>query len=257
MIQRSSLLELKDSLHSARLATYLDACHNDTLKALALYRWNLQLASAFQEVLSITEIVLRNGLDAALRTWNAQPAQQHLVHQHPPQTPGTGVVHPGPGDWILGAAAPLNALMRSPRGTAVRQARDARSHRSATHPRKAAPITHDDLLAQFTFGVFVKLLPTSDATHADYYSRKVLWEQALHQAFPHSSGDPEGRIIADRVGRLHALRNRVSHMEPLLSVNAVARHTDALKVIAAISPATRDWCAGISRVRSVLRAYPA
>lgn len=88
MIQRSSLLELKNSLHSVRLATYMDACHNDTVKALELYRWNLQLASAFQEVLSITEIVMRNAIDGALRTWNAHPDQQRRVIPTRPSPPG-------------------------------------------------------------------------------------------------------------------------------------------------------------------------
>ncbi|GEO93654.1 MULTISPECIES: hypothetical protein [Kocuria] len=256
MIQRSSLLELKNSLHSVRLATYMDACHNDTVKALELYRWNLQLASAFQEVLSITEIVMRNAIDGALRTWNAHPDQQRRVIPHASQPPRANVLPPGPADWILGAASPLNSLMRSPRDTALRQAREARSRRPASHPRKAAPITHDDLLAQFTFGVFTKLLPTTDTTHRNYANRKLLWEQAVHHAFPHYTDDLDGEILADRVGRLHSLRNRVSHMEPLLSVNAVARHTDALKVIATVSSPTRDWCAGTSRVRTILRAYP-
>jgi len=234
----------------------MGACHNDTVKALELYRWNLQLASAFQEVLSITEIVMRNAIDGSLRTWNAQPDQQRRVTPHSPHPQDANVLPPGPSDWILGAAPPLNSLMRSPRGTAMKNAREARSHRPAVHPRKTAAITHDDLLAQFTFGVFVKLLPTTDDTQREYASRKLLWEQALYRAFPHSVNDPTGKIIADRVGRLHTLRNRVSHMEPLLDVNAAARHTDALKVIAAVSPATRDWCAGISRVRSVMQAYP-
>ena len=118
MAQRSSLLQIAHTLHSARMATYLGSAHNDVARALDLYRWNLQLGAAFQEVLAVTEITLRNAVD-------------------------------------------------------------------------------------------------------------------------------------------HALRNRVSHLEPLLTVNVSARHTDVLRVIAAVSPATRDWCAGMSRVKETNQRRPA
>ncbi|MCU1477519.1 MAG: hypothetical protein JWQ64_2212 [Subtercola sp.] len=158
MAHRHTLLEIANRLHSARLATYLSASGNDVRAALELYRWNLRLAASFQEILSIAEIVLRNGINDSLRTWNV--------------------------------------------------------------------------------------------------ARQVLWAQALTSAFPHRHGDPDGTILADRVGRLHALRNRVSHMEPLLEVNISARHTDVLHVVGSISPEARDWCAGTSRVKQVARTDP-
>ena len=71
MAKRSSLLQIAHTLHSARMATYLGSAHNDVARALDLYRWNLQLGAAFQEVLAVTEITLRNAVDHALRTWNA------------------------------------------------------------------------------------------------------------------------------------------------------------------------------------------
>ena len=245
MAQRSSLQQIAHTLHSARMATYLGSAHNDVARALDLYRWNLQLGAAFQEVLAVTEITLRNAVDHALRTWNAGQ----------PRPDGEGLHSP---HWLQDPARPLASLTRRTRDMARRQADDARSARPQNHPRKFAPITHDDILAQLTFGAFVELLPTPDEDAPTYRARHILWSEAMRTAFPHNdSHDPLGIVLADRVGRLHALRNRVSHLEPLLTVNVSARHTDVLRVIAAVSPATRDWCAGMSRVKETNQRRPA
>ncbi|MFJ4866183.1 hypothetical protein [Streptomyces sp. NPDC088748] len=49
-----------------RLNPYLTACGGDPEAALALYRWNGDLAAAFFESLGHLEIMLRNALDARL-----------------------------------------------------------------------------------------------------------------------------------------------------------------------------------------------
>ncbi len=49
-----------------RLNPYLTACAGDSAAALALYRWNSDLAAAFFEPLGHLEIMLRNALDARL-----------------------------------------------------------------------------------------------------------------------------------------------------------------------------------------------
>ncbi|RMB70296.1 hypothetical protein AYK61_26420 [Rhodococcus sp. SBT000017] len=78
----------------------------------------------------------------------------------------------------------------------------------------------------------------------------------MRHAFPHNTNDPNRYIVADRAARLHGLRNRVSHMELLLEVNIVARHNDALRLLAAISPQVRDWCAGMSTVIETRKKCP-
>ncbi|MFF5881084.1 hypothetical protein ACIQ9M_34645 [Streptomyces californicus] len=49
-----------------RLSPYLTACAGDHAAALALYRWNSDIAAAFFEPLGHLEIMLRNALDAQL-----------------------------------------------------------------------------------------------------------------------------------------------------------------------------------------------
>ncbi|RIJ77005.1 hypothetical protein D1871_08505 [Nakamurella silvestris] len=242
MPQWSTTQHVVDCLHISRFGTYMSAAGQDVPKALQLYRWNLELASAFYTSLSLTEVVLRNAIDRELRVWNAtQPNTSGGFHQ---------------ADWLLDPARPLNSLTSKIRQTAMRHAAAARAARPATHPRKNAPISHDDLLAQLTFGVFVKLLPTADPTDKAHRAREVLWTGALASAFPGTPEDPDGVIAADRASRLHSLRNRVAHMEPLLQVNVRGRHRDMIRLVGSIRPEIQGWFSGTSRVMEVWRAKP-
>lgn len=129
---------------------------------------------------------------------------------------------------------------------------------ASSHPRRHADLTHDDLLAQMTFGTLRSLLPIANTNATKYGAKKVLWHQAFVHAFPYldTQFDPDGLILADRVDRLHLLRNRVAHMEPLLEVNVAARLTDAYTVLGLIHPDLRSFASGASRVRQVQAADP-
>ena len=199
------------------------------------------MAAALQEVLSVTEVALRNTIDERLRVWNSQQVQRGITFNK---------------DWTAQAAAPLNSLTRDARKAARKHATEARDERPSHHARAGAPVTSDDVVAQLTFGLWPKLLPTQDTASPNYSGSKLLWQQALQAGFPHAVNDPKGIVLGSRARRLHGLRNRVAHMEPLFDVNIIARHTDALKVLGAISPAARDWCAGESRVRALYRECP-
>lgn len=246
MAKHSTILAVAEHVHPARIAPYFSHCGNDPLRALELYKWNLQLSSEFQKVLAVTEVVLRNAIDRELRAWN-QTRTTTLPgkppHQHGP-------------DWTSDAARPLNSLTSAARKSAKKHASEAANTRESNHPRAAAAVNHDDVVAQLTFGVWAKILPTTDTTDPNYKQRKILWNKAVKRAFPHRRNDPDGYGTAGRAARLHSLRNRVSHMEPLMQVNVVSRHNDALRLIGSISPETRDWCSGLSRVMDVNKAKP-
>lgn len=243
MPKHETILAVNRLIHPARFATYRAKCGNDPHKALELYKWNLALSSAFQPVLAITEVALRNTINEQLRVWNQKQTNTRTGGQCS-------------ADWLLDPAKPLNSMTNRSRKAAHKHADEADGARHSTHPRKGAAISHDDLLAQLTFGVWPKLLPTNDRNDANYVARQILWNQALRHAFPYSTGDTKGVILSSRAHRLHGLRNRVSHMEPLLSVNITARHNDALRLLGTISPEVRDWCAGLSRVIEVKRRCP-
>jgi hypothetical protein len=85
-------------LSPARLAVYRKECGNNSdHRAGALYVWQLELHSAWYEVLGLVEMMLRQSLDDTLGTWNAA-------------TKKTGG---GTRDWLTSAAKPLAGLSRS------------------------------------------------------------------------------------------------------------------------------------------------
>jgi len=231
-------------LHVTRFGTYMAAAGGDPTKAVALYRWNLELASALFETLTLTEVVMRNALDAQLRTWNSQQHDR-----------ATGRAYSSV--WTDDPATPLRSLTRNSCAKAHQAATTARAGRPANHPRKHASISHDDVIAQLTFGVFVKLLPSSDPADSTFRARQILWTQALRGAFPHlRSRDLDGYATSNRAERLRSLRNRVAHAEPLLSVDPRHRLRDAGRLLASIDPTTAGWVTGTSRVSSVAGRRP-
>lgn len=60
----------EQALSPERLQRYLDACNNDTRKAMTLYRYNLRLSQEMFTILSCFEITLRNAIDRRLRSQN-------------------------------------------------------------------------------------------------------------------------------------------------------------------------------------------
>ncbi|MGY5308744.1 hypothetical protein [Nocardia gipuzkoensis] len=63
-------------------------------------------------------------------------------------------------------------------------------------------------------------------------------------------------LVYDRLDRLVKLRNRSAHMEPLLGANIPGRLSDCMHLLGYVSPHTRDWCTGMSRVTAINNARP-
>ena len=237
MQQRSTLDVVTHHLHVARMDTYVRAASGNSQLALDLYLWNNRMSGALFETLSITEVIFRNALDTALKKWNAEQ----------------------PGDysreWTQKAARPLNSLTREALQSARTNAAKARAKRTQDHPRKWSDITHDDLVAQLTFGTYVRLLPSNRSSSPHQAQREILWNEAFGQVFRGRPSDPRKAHIG-RVERLHALRNRVAHAEPVLDVNFASRVRDMVRLAESIDPLLAGWLSGTTRVHQVLRERP-
>ncbi|NLG54382.1 MAG: hypothetical protein GX542_01825 [Rhodococcus sp.] len=79
--------ELTRLLNSDRLATYLDECQGKQDRALRLYAWNIEVASAFWGSFNVLEIALRNAIHNELSTlagqenwWNAPIGLHQFEH---------------------------------------------------------------------------------------------------------------------------------------------------------------------------------
>lgn len=228
-------------LHPARMQPYLEATQHNEMHALALYQWHTELAAAVQQILGITEIVLRNAMDARLQWWNR--------------------ANGGMSDsWLLSPPVPpLRSLIERKRVSALRAASHNALRRGPGHQRYGQKVQHNDVLAQVMFGMWKDLLPNQTAgaslTSIKNLNRDRLWDEALREAFPHIS-DSDGSITFWRVADLHRLRNRVSHMEPLLDENLQSLMRQAFSLMKSIEPAVEAWVTGFNRVPDVLRARP-
>ncbi len=237
-------------LSAPRFASYL-AVASDADHALELYRWNVEMAGALHEMLGLAEVFVRNAIDAELQKWNAA------------QPPGFGTTYDS--RWVENPARPLWAILnppsshphaprRSTYNTAFSRAEEDRHLRGSTHRRHGMPVDHDDVVAHITFGTWKALLPRVQQNGTlGRPSQMVLWSGALQDAFSHHK-DPA--VIGYWVNRLHGLRNRVAHLEPLLNTDVLSYHRTTSRLLRAIEPQLGDWYAGTSRVPSLAAQRP-
>lgn len=75
---------------------------------------------------------------------------------------------------------------------------------------------HADILAAMSLGTWRFILPgRHDA------GKQRLWDEALHEAFPHLRRTP--RELERAVEGVYHLRNRVAHLEPIINSNVRAQ----------------------------------
>jgi hypothetical protein len=166
--------------------------------------------------LSFVEIAVRNAVDPVLADWNAtQPGYAR--------------------DWTAqnGAANPVYGLMKRSLPDARRFALQESQRRPKGHPRRDAPVTHDDIVAQLMFGAWVKLIHDTGGGHR----QRDLWRDALHEAFPFTGSSDDDRLrLGAQLESMRRLRNRVAHHDNLLGVNVRARMNESLSLLAKINP---------------------
>lgn len=236
--------EVARLLSEQRIAPYRTAAGGNLREALRLYQWHTGLSAALHEQLGVAEVVLRNTMDQQLRIWHQARTGREDWLIEDPNTP---------------IQRPLRDLTGNKREQATSWAKSARRRRPSAHPRHSAQITHDDVLANITFGLWKDLLPNHDQganpNEPRNRGRQILWEQALIHAFPNAT-DPTGADTYWQVSRLHHLRNRVAHMEPLLDIDVKHRVRDLLELVGSISIPTRNWLSGSNRVPAILKTRP-
>ncbi|MEU4364532.1 hypothetical protein [Promicromonospora sp. NPDC023987] len=220
-------------LSPPRLAPYLKASGGNVRAALTLYQWNVEMSSAVYKMLHLVEVFLRNSIDARLRVWNATQVD-----------PRTGRPH-GP-DWLLDPSRLIERIVRREEiDKATRRAKLAVKDSGS----RLRSVTHDDVLAQLMFGTWRFLLPGKDS------GRQLLWRDAISEAFP-GLRRPVHDLVRD-VDRLHRLRNRVAHLEPLLVVGVVMLQLKAARrVLREIEPAAEMWLVSHQHVSSVAAQRP-
>lgn len=212
----SHLNTLRDRLTNERLSSYDQMTGGRHAAALSLYEWNTAVSAAFYVSFQGFEVVLRNALDHELTRW-------HFAHERP-------------GNWYDDPAKVL----------------DLRCHRDIVEAQRRIgvfrrPVTPGRIVAELNLGFWRYLLS------ARY--EQILWTPALRRAFP-GLRPQRRRDISDRVTRLHLLRNRSAHHEPIRKRDLAADYADLLFVVGAICPLARAWIDQTSTVDVVLAQRP-
>ncbi|MFB7852419.1 hypothetical protein ACFC34_36135 [Streptomyces sp. NPDC056053] len=199
-----------------RLKPYLTECAGDFAAALALYRWNSDLAAAFFEPLGHLEIMLRNALDARLVARQQRRGRT--------------------AEWYIDRQVPLTGKARGD----IAQAQE-RAGRGG-----AASAPRGKVIAELGFGFWRFLLARQYKTS--------LWPD-LAGAFPHAPSRALA-MVEDPVMRLHQFRNRIAHHEGIWHLRLEARRDDIQTVLGFIAPAAATWVADASRIDNVLARRP-
>ncbi|WP_103064226.1 hypothetical protein [Actinomyces qiguomingii] len=220
-------------LSEPRMRRYRELTDSDEA-ALRLYQWNIDMSAELYASLHLVEVLMRNSIDMALRAWNA-----------------TQEGSDGSELWTLAPCSQLHKQLGADLAEAEQRVQAAFRRR----PRSQRPEhpTHDDMIGQLPFGAWAKLMPRR---HRRRGASRWLWRQALHQGF--ANLDPASEeapfLLADAVSRLHAVRNRVAHLEPVLSSEEIRRtYRDVRLVLGAMAPEAEEWFISQQRLTRLLR----
>ena len=208
-----------------RLASYLHATGGSLGSAIDLYDWNTLAGGALHEDLGRLEVLFRNAIDDELvrhgRTQGWQTTWYRRTQLFPGQPPDR-------------ARADINKA----RQRATRRGR--------------YPEVRGKVIAELGFGFWRYLC------EPPYHTS--LWVPALTAAFAlHPSAPNTRRVraeVADRMQRLHFLRNRIAHHEPIHRRDLARDHRQLLEVVGWICSDSRSWVAARSRTPAVLAARP-
>lgn len=211
-------------MSAPRFNTFLAAAGGDRDKALKLYEWNAAMSAAVLHDLAHLEVGIRNAYDSALVA--RQPSAAHWTQDAVRYFP-VRINVARDGTSVDSNEAPRKQLL-----TAINQAGGA-----------GAPT--GKVVAELMFGFWRYL--TISARETD------LWLPYLRFGFVRGT---TRRHIDSPMKRLHTLRNRVAHHEPLLIIDLNGRRNDLLGVLSRISPDLRTHVEAQSTWSSVQAQRP-
>ena len=211
-----------DRLTHVRLKSYLATTGGDAEAAIRLYDWNIAVAASLWEDISRLEVGVRNAIDGALVNHAAAQRWGRPWYFHAP-------------------------LFQGRHGARAREDIEGVRRRAANEGSRRA--SHGQVISELSFGFWRYLC------HASYHTS--MWVPAVANAFPaHPSGRQVRLVrsdVADRMQRLHFLRNRIAHHEPIHRRDLATDHRLLLELIEWVCPTTRAWAESRSRTPRTLR----
>lgn len=205
---------------AARLGTYVSACAGDRDVAAQLYRWNGELSGELWIGIGHLEVALRNAIDRQLTLRN-----EHLG---------------GGRHWIyderceLGRGRDRNARPYVDISAAMAR---VRKNRKTVEPNQ--------VISEIPFGFWHQLVSKR---------QMFLWPD-LAGAFPHMPGRRQD-VVAERIGRLRMLRNRIGHHHRIWALDIAGLHGDMVDLADFIDPALGEWIRAATAVTVLLDNRP-
>lgn len=199
-----------------RIRPYVSATDGSVERVVALYEWNLSASAEVLKIIAVVEVVLRNSISSSFESFSRSNS--------------------GDGFWLSDS-----------RILPFARQRDAVEHALKKVTAQNREPTLSAVIPELSFGFWRFLLTKRYGA--------MFWSPVLQYAFPEVRHGAE-RALFDRVGRLHRLRNRIAHHEPIFGRRLDLDHRDCLLVLGAVCPVTAKWAEGISRIPEVLANTP-
>lgn len=205
------------AISPARFAPYLATCSNHHKRALDLYWWNVRMSREIYAALHLFEVFLRNAMDEQLCLWNSSNSDNGVKRSSEWLRDPHSIIENRVGDKILKATDHAKMAIFEKTG----------ENRNPSH---------DEVLAQTPFGLWAILLPTENDK-----GKAKIWDEGLIKAFPSSTTSLDRRYVIQQVKRVHTLRNRVAHLEPIYSLDVPQELGRMQKVLDSIDPKAAGW----------------
>lgn len=170
-----------------RVSKYLQACNGDAQGAIAFYKYNIQASQALYPLISVLEVALRNGIDRVLikhfsdSNWLLTKQHEFAHHHNMVYKDLQGKMHSD--EFFAGKLKKTEAKLKY----------------------HGVTITHGKLLADLTFGFWVKFFDTS----AIKLLRGAPLEAFINK--PHK----KLALVHSHLNAIVTLRNRIAHNEPI------------------------------------------
>ncbi len=213
----NELSKIPHILSEPRFATYLRHCHNDREQALRLYKWNLELSSAFIVPLHLLEVSTRNAVVEVLE-----------------------VVHTANWPWN-------NGFIRSlPNPHAVYSAKrdlSAVASRQPTMGKVVAELKFVFWEKMFTSRHDTKLWNTHITTAFPFAPNTLTASQIRSQLY-------------NDIYTIRELRNRIAHHEPIFKRNLQDDYDKILEIVAWRDDVTAQWMNNFQTVTRLIGEKP-
>lgn len=253
ILQGLTLSEVETSISASRLDSYRTLISSaDTGAALGAYFWNLELSSAFSQILSMLEVSVRNSVHEAAKAHFGKPDwfADALRHAGDAQWPVFLANNPGQQDnYFRPTASTFNKRKRHVNGVQKNlkrwnSAAEGKFNETLYRLQRLSisPIP-DQIVASTMFGFWCDLFHPSFESAA----QTSIWPHCFSAAFPHTTTLTR-HSIEQRLRKVKLFRNRLSHHEPIwksgaggtpLTVEATLNTLldEALELLAAMSSA--------------------